>query len=126
MSLVESTVSRWVAHEQLSRLVAGLFPRFMDTSDKAKFDAIIRRAGNTWSSSVLDFHRQLAAGTVGYESIRKFVVAGNPSMPNRITHSKFLVLLSLLKNPDLTPTAVGYLKKMHAWALTDHYYSTMI
>lgn len=126
MSVVEKTVSRWVAHEQLSRLVGGLFPRFISSPHAAKFDAILRRAGNAWSSSVLEFHRQLETGTEGYVSIRKFVVAGNPSMPNHLTHSKFLVLLSLFKNTSIAPTAVAYLKKVHAWALTDHCYSAMV
>ena len=106
-------------------MVGGLFPRFIGSLHEAKFDAILRRTGNAWSSSVLDFHRQLAVGTVGYASIRKFVVAGNPSMPNRITHSKFLVLLSLLKNSSIVPIAAAHLKKVHGWALTDQYYSAM-
>lgn len=126
MSLIEKTVSRWVAHEPLSRLVAGLFPRFIGSPDEAKFDAILRRAGNAWSFPALDFHRQLASGTVGFTAVRKFIAAGNPSLPNRITHSKFLMLLSLLKNSSIAPTAVTYLKKVHGWALTDQYYSTMI
>jgi hypothetical protein len=126
MSVVEKNVSRWVAHEQLSRLVGGLFPRFIGSPLAGKFDAILRRAGNNWSSSVVEFHRQLISGTEGYVSIRKFVVAGNPSMPNRLTHSKFLVLLSLFKNPSIAPTAAAYLKKVHSWALTDHYYSPMV
>ena len=126
MSVVEKNVSRWVVHEQLSRLVGGLFPRFIGGSHAAKFDAIVRRAGNVWSSSVLEFHRQLEMGTEGYASIRKFVVAGNPSLLNNLTHSKFLMLLSLFKNPSIAPTAVTYLRKVHAWALTDHYYSAMI
>jgi hypothetical protein len=126
MTLIEKTVSRWVAHEQLSRLIGGLFPRFLGTPHQIKFDAILRRAGNAWSSSVLEFHRQLATGTVGYGSIKKFMVTGNPSMPNHLTHSKFLMLLSLLKNPSIAPTAVTYLKKVHAWALLDEYYSEML
>jgi len=97
MNLVEKTVSIWVIHEPLSRLVGGLFPRFFTTPLEGKFDAILHRAGNSWSSSVLGFHRQLASGTAGYASISKFVVAGNPSLPNRLTHSKFLMLLSLIK-----------------------------
>jgi hypothetical protein len=126
MGVIEKTVSRWVAHEQLSRLIGGMFPRFIATPHAAKFDAILRRAGNAWSSSVLEFHRQLATGTEGYVSIRKFVVAGNPSMPNHLTHSKFLVLLSLFKNRSIAPIAAANLKKVHAWALTDQYYSAMV
>jgi hypothetical protein len=35
------------------------------------------------------------------------------------------MLLSLLNNPDLVPTAVAKLKKTHEWALTDEYYALL-
>lgn len=126
MSVVEAGVTTWVIHEPLSRLVGGLFPRFVATPLEAKFSAIMRRAGNSWSSSVLDFHRQLVAGTAGYASISKFVLTANPSLPNRLTHSKFLMVLSLLKSTSIMPTATSHLKKVHTWALSDQYYATMV
>ncbi|MGY8679834.1 RNA-directed DNA polymerase [Bradyrhizobium sp. UFLA05-153] len=126
MSVVEKNVTTWVIHEPLSRLVGGLFPRFLATPLEAKFDAILRRAGNSWSSSVFSFHRQLAIGTAGYASISKFVLTGNPSLPNRLTHSKFLMLLSLLKSTGIKPAATSHLAKVHTWALSDQYYATMV
>ena len=59
MKLVETTVSLWVTQEHLSRLVAGLFPRFSHSTYRAKFEAIILRAGNAWSMTVLQFHQEL-------------------------------------------------------------------
>jgi hypothetical protein len=122
MSLVESTVSLWVTQEHLCRLVAGLWPRFVGSPLHPKFEAIVRRAGNAWSASVLQFHSDLSSGTVGYSAIKNFILARNTSLPNTISHSKFLMLLSLLNNLDLAPTAVANLKKVHAWALDDDYY----
>ena len=126
MAFVETSVSLWVAQEHLSRLVAGLFPRFVGTSHHAKFEAIIRRAGNAWSMSVLQFHLDLASGTKGYTGIKNFVLAKNTSLPNWISHSKFLILLSLLNNPDLAPTAIATLTKVHRRALTDAYYARLV
>jgi hypothetical protein len=123
MSLIESTVSLWVTQEYLSRLVAGLYPRFVGSPLRVKFEAIIRRAGNAWSASVLQFHNELSSGTIGYTAIKAFVFARNTSLPNTISHSKFLMLLSLLHNPDIAPTAVANLKTAHNWALTDDYYA---
>lgn len=123
MSLIESTVSLWVTQEHLSRLVARLYPRFVGSPLRVKFEAIIRRAGNAWSASVLQFHNELSSGTVGYTAIKAFVFAKNTSLPNTISHAKFLMLLSLLHNPDIAPTAVANLKTVHNWALTDEYYA---
>jgi hypothetical protein len=123
MALIEKTVSLWVTQEHLSRLVAGLSPRFVGSSLRIKFEAIIRRAGNAWSASVLQFHNELSSGTIGYTAIKAFVFAKNASLPNTISHPKFLMLLSLLRNPDLAPAAVGNLKAVHSWALTDEYYA---
>jgi hypothetical protein len=123
MTLVETTVSLWVSQEHLSRLVAGLFPRFVNSGHRTKFEAIIRRAGNSWSMSVLQFHLGLSSGTIGYTAIKNFVLAKNTSLPNSISHSKFLMLLSLLNNPDIAPTVVVNLKKVHRRALTDPHYA---
>ena len=125
ISLIETTVSLWVTQEHLSRLVAGLFSRFIASKHRAKFEAIVRRAGNSWSLTVLQFHLELTAETKGYTAIRNFVLAKNTSLPNGISHSKFLILLSLLSNPDIAPIAVAHLKKVHLRALSDAYYSSL-
>jgi hypothetical protein len=51
----------------------------------------------------------------------KVCLRGGKRLP--ITHSKFMMLLSLLNNPDIAPAAVGNLKKVHGRALSDDYYS---
>jgi hypothetical protein len=122
MKLIETKVSVWVTQEPLSRLVAGVFPRFIGTAHEAKFIAIVDRAGNAWSLPVLEFHKRLAAGTIGYTSVKRFIEARNPSWPNGITHSKFLMVLSLLTNRGIAPTAAGYLKAVHTHALSDEHY----
>lgn len=126
MKLIESTVSLWVTQEHLSRLVAGLWSRFVGSSLRTKFEAILRRAGNAWSNSVLQFHMELSSGTVGYTAVKNFIQAPNPSLPNLISHAKFLMLLSILHNLDLVPTAVTHLKKVHQWALADEYYELIV
>lgn len=125
MKVIEGTVSLWSAREHLSRLVAGMFPRFLKSTEVKKFEAIVRRVGSSATWSVLQFHKELMVGTKGYTSIRKFIVATNRSQPNKITHSKFLMLLSLLSNSDIAPTAVAYLKSVHVVALSDPYYAAL-
>jgi hypothetical protein len=126
MKIIEGTTSVWMTQEHLSRVSAGMYPRFLGTPYQRKFEAIISRAANGWSQSVLDFHKQLSSGTSGYTGIRQFVSAENPSLPNKISHSKFLLLASLLHNKSIAPIAIGSLKKTHAFALSDAYYQDIV
>ena len=79
----------------------------------------MRRSGNSWASSVLDFHRELARGPIGYTAIKTFILALNTSLPNFVSHAKFLMLLSLLHNSDIAPYASAALTNRHRRALTD-------
>jgi len=126
ITIVESKVSVWASHEQLSRLVAGLFPRLLGSPMLPKFRNILRRAGGSGTPSVLQFHEELSSTKEGYTSIGGFIRAINPSVPNRISHSKFLMLLSLLRNPSIAPTAIMQLKTIHARALSDDFYKPLV
>jgi hypothetical protein len=125
MGAVESKVSTWATHEQMSRLIAGLFPRFLRTPLFTKFRNILRRAGVGSSPSVIRFHEDLSSTKEGYTSIGGFIRAVNPSLPNRISHSKFLMLISLLNNASIAPTAVTQLKTIHSKALSDEFYKLL-
>jgi hypothetical protein len=126
MNLFQSKVWLWVTEEHLSRLAAGVFPRMAGTALKEKFLSILRVSGNAATQTVVQFHDDLQSGTVGYSSIRKFVTSRNTSLPNQISHSKFLMLLSLLHNKHLAPIATTHLKTVHARALSDPYYGPLI
>jgi hypothetical protein len=126
LEIIESKVSVWASHEQLSRLMAGLFPRFLGTSMLPKFRNILRRAAGAGALSVAGFHDEISNTKAGYTSIGGFIRAVNSSLPNRISHSKFLMLLSLLKNPSLAATAITQLKVIHSKALTDEFYKPLV
>jgi hypothetical protein len=123
MSLIESTVSIWVTQELFSRLTAGVFPRFIGSSLQGKFENIIMRVGSRWAQDVLSFHFKISRTTDGFRSVRKFVEAPNKSQPNLLTHAKFLMLLSLLHNKSIAPSAIAQLRARHAFALTDEFYA---
>ena len=126
MVLIESKVSIWSNHERLSRLVAGVLPRFLGFSSLSKFQAILRQANNIGGLSVRQFHQDLSSTTSGYTSVGGFIRAPNKSLPNRITHAKFLMLLSALHNPTIAPTAANHLKIIHSVALSDEFYLPLI
>lgn len=126
MRLVESSTSIWTTDECLSRLVAGLHPIMNGSTHFGKFCALLSRSNNRWCQSIIDFHQGLASTTKGYTAIRGFIQARNPSLPNQISHSKFLMLLSLAKNLSIAPTAIRTLREKHAFALEDSHYKARI
>lgn len=126
MSIIETKASAWGSNEHLTRLVAGMFPRFFGSSLQSKFEAILRRAGGFAASSVTQFHHELSSTAGGFTAVKKFIVAPNTSLPNRISHAKFLMLLSLLRNTSIAPVATLNLKIVHALALSDPFYAHLV
>ena len=126
LAVVESGVAVWVTEEHLSRLVAGLYPRMLKSNFLEKFEVIIDRSGNRWSQDVLRFHISLSSTNTGFNAVKSFVRAPNPSQPNGISHSKFLMLCSLLNNPTIGPAATKDLKARHSFGLQDAYYKMHI
>ena len=126
MHVIENTRSLWITEEHLSRLAAGLYPRMINSPLRSKFENTIKRSGNRWCQDVLDFHESLATTPNGFLAVSKFVRAQNPSQPNKITHSKFLMLCSMIANPKIAPNAIKELRLSHAFALKDDYYAMIL
>lgn len=126
ISLVEGSIPLWVTEENLSRLVAGLYPRMIRSPHFTKFKAIVARYGNHWSQQVMDFHSDLHLTPIGFSAVRKFICAQNPSQPNKISHSKFLMLCSAISNATIPSSVVSTLRTQHAYALGDEFYKTLI
>jgi hypothetical protein len=126
LNILEVSVSLWVTEEHLSRLVGGLFPRFIGSTLEGQFQALARRSGSPWCSSVLDFHESLARTARGFNSVQKFVRAPNPSFPNRISHAKFLMLCSMTSNSMISGSRIEELRSGHAYALGDAFYREIL
>lgn len=121
MNEVESSVSIWMTSEYLCRIVAGVYPRLLGTRHEKKFTNILRRSSGQSGHSVLDFIIALSSDKTTYKQIVRFLEAPNTSLPSRISHSKFLMLLAVIKNPNLKGAVPGLLNK-HAVAVSDPYY----
>jgi hypothetical protein len=126
MLIIEAKASIWGSNEHLTRLVAGMFPRFVGSQLRTKFEAILRRAGGFSASSVMQFHNELSSTVEGYTAVRKFIVAPNTSLPNRISHAKFLMLISLLHNTKIASAAASQMKAIHTVALSDPFYAPLV
>lgn len=126
MRLVESRASIWIAEEHLSRLVSGVYPRMIGSKEQRRFEALVSRSANAWVRNVLDFHLQLSTSAAGVKPVRRFLIAPNPSLPNKISHPKFLMLCSALKNPHLSTQDAAQLHARHRFAFTDDHYKRII
>jgi hypothetical protein len=126
MRLIETSFPIWVSDEHLSRLVAGMFPRVRDTRQFGKFRALISKSGNPWCQSVMELHEALSNSRAGFASIHRFIRAPNPSLPNGISHAKFLMLCSAMRNPFIPATAVMDLRNRHSLALRDETYRRLM
>lgn len=123
MRLIEETVSVWISHEPLSRLVGSMYAR-LPPAHVAKLKNIIETESAKDARIVLNFHERLSIDISAYTAIAKFLRAPNSSLPNAISHAKFLMLCSALNNVSIAPTATSKLRKIHTRSLSDDYYST--
>lgn len=119
--LIDQGEKIWLTNEHLSRTAASMYSRFIGKSHERAIAGMMGKA-NVWACQAFQFQLDLSKTTEGVTSVRKFLTALNPSLPNRITHSKFLMLASALKNTSISPTLTSSLRATHAWALTDQYY----
>ncbi|WEJ09300.1 RNA-directed DNA polymerase [Sinorhizobium sp. M103] len=123
ISLIEGNVSVWRTKETVSRTVGGLFPRFFGTNQLAKYENIILRSGSKPAQQVLSFHKELSSTQVGFSAVKPFIMAPNPSLPNRISHAKLLMVASALQNESVPVQARLQLWEKHAIAFEDPYYA---
>lgn len=122
MIAIEESVTQWSTNDAAARLVAGLLPRFRKPDDKNKLWRIVRETGNREARAVLEFQRSLLQSREGYAGVKNILLAPNPSLPNRLSHSKFLMVLAVLQNEDINQQAKVSLLKCHDGAFNDPYY----
>ena len=119
--LIDQGEKVWITNEHLSRTAASVYPSFIGHSHERAIVGIMEKS-NIRARQAFQFQHALQTTIEGVTAIKKFLVARNTSLPNRISHSKFLMLASALKNTSIAPTLTNSLRKAHAWALTDQYY----
>ena len=124
MQLIETRLPVWITEEQASRLVGGMYSRFVGSLQFPKFRAIIQRSGNQGSRDVFDFYDALVTTSSGFRAVLKFMRTPNPSFPNRISHAKFLMVRAGAHNTAV-PAAIPSLIRTHSRALQDEYYRAL-
>ena len=85
-----------------------------------------RCAAGTANKSAIDlfrFHYAITVDTDAYRRVRSCLRAINPTMPNGISHAKYLILLSALQSFAVTDDEGELLLKTHHKAFADGFYS---
>lgn len=123
---IQSSSTLWSVSEPLARMVAGVYPLMVGTSHKNLYEALVEKQGGFWARPVMEFHKSLRSETEMFSAVKKFITARNPSQPNYITHSKFLMVVSALQNNDISESAKTKIRNNHNVALEDEYYKRII
>ncbi len=125
-ALLAASKADWKDDYWLGRLVGGMHPIFLNTTQINAFEDLVYLSGNHDALSVMKFHQRLSTDVTAEVVLRKYVRATNHTRPLKITHSKFLVMLSILANPHLKAVVRQDYLKRHAVALRDPFYAALV
>jgi len=112
----------WRSDIWLGRLVGGLSPVFAGAGSEMSFRNLVTSSKNPAAEEVMQFHAMLRTDPKTAAGVRDIVIAPNPSKRLRITHSKFLMLLSILANNALSESVKSRYIIAHKRAWSDVFY----
>lgn len=119
---IDQTREVWSRHRFLSRTVAGFYGLFRGTPAITAFEASVRRWGGADAVSVLEFHERIGTTAPAVYSIGDFIGAPNGSLPVKISHSKTLMLMSIMNNGAYAKFKKAKLLGIHHEMMDDVYY----
>jgi hypothetical protein len=123
---VEASFDEWKNDYGLGRVIGALRPILLGTSYRNKFTTLVRNSRNLGAQEVFNFLYQVGTDRRAYQSVRKFLFAPNVTFPNRITHSKSLVVWAVLQGDLLSEESKDTLRAVHKGASADPYYATYL
>jgi hypothetical protein len=126
LGLLRTNFDVWAADETLGRLVGGLSPIFAQDGMYASFETLLDSAQNKAANDLANFHRMMRNEPAKYASVKHYLIQENPSLPNRIRHAKFLMLLSVLQGYSISEEERELLFKKHHRAFGDGFYATRL
>jgi len=122
LRFVRDNFDVWRANDSIGRLVGGLYPILRAAGLHVDLDALIARARNGGAMDVALFHKDLILDSKRVAGIRPIAKQQNASKPLRITHSKWLLLLSILQNVDISVPEKRMYLTVHGYAWRDIFY----
>jgi len=110
----------------LGRVFGSLIPYFFSQEKNEKYIELITDSGSLSAKQALEFSRSLQNNNHSAQAIMKFLKAKNPTFALEITHAKFGMALSVLRNEDLNTKDKNILIKTFGTAFSDYYYKRQI
>ncbi len=98
LEVVRRTQPIWNGDHRLGRLVGGLRPLFENSPRYADLQRLIARSRNASASETWRFHGRLSQDAATFKGMYNALKSPNVSKATGITHPKFLLLLSALRN----------------------------
>src|SRR5262245_34570534 len=122
LSVLKQQFDLWASDDILGRLVGGLFPLFEQDGMMGSLERMIVGSNNRGAKEVLSFHRALTNEKSAYVRVRDYLRATNPTLPNHISHPKYLMLLTVLQGYVVEEEERKSLIKVHHKAFSDGFY----
>jgi len=110
----------------LGRVFGSLIPYFFSQEKNEKYIELITDSGSLSAKQALEFSRSLQNNNHSAQAIMKFLKAKNPTFALEITHAKFGMALSVLRNEDTNTKDKNILIKTFGTAFSDYYYKRQI
>ena len=125
LATISSNRNRWSPHEHLGRLIGAFSPLFSE-GEREEYIGLLIRSCNSGFRSVLQFHNQLSTRGAAFKAMFPALRVPNQTRGTGITHSKFLCLLSALRNPEASNDQTRLLREANSGVLQDAYYRRLV
>lgn len=122
LDILQNSIDDWTSHYELGRLAGGLFPIFYATKYFDEYRSVIQGSLSQPSGSAYQFYFQLINQPRVSSSLQRFLLARNVSLPNKLNHQKFLMILATLKSPTVSDEIKERLLRVHHVAWSDIFY----
>jgi len=113
------------AEPLLARLAGALYQRFQGSPEAAEYNGLVVGSGSPAALAAMRFQRAVVSSNTAALSIRPFISAPNPSLSTGLLHSKFLLLLGVLRNEAVSLGEKRRLIARHPMAWRDAFYRSL-
>ena len=122
LDTIRSTSETWLLHERLGRVIGAFVPVFEDSQEWPEYFQMLSNSPKPRRKEPYKFHRNLASDPAVFRSMFDALSTPNTSRGTGITHAKFLLLLTALRNPTAPAAQVETLRTRNSAAWCDVYY----
>ena len=91
----------WSSDADLGRAIGSLSLRLVGSNYHNSFASLIKNSHNKEAIAALNFGEKMYSGNKTFTKIFDILKSPNQSLPNKITHSKALLIKIALKNPNI-------------------------